>query len=371
MAGLFECQDLGPQTLKGISTPLSVYRVVGESAAQSRFEAAVSTGLTPLVGRERGARVAAASAGSRPRTAQAKWCCSAASRALANPAWCRRSKSRSWRKAPLVLSFAARPIIRTAPSIRSSSTCSGSCSLHAEDSLKPSWPNSNRRSRRYRFPQADTLPLLAALLSLPHPEGSSALTLSPQKQKEKTQEALVAWLVEEAEQSRCVLCLGRSALGRSLHAGGAHALPGPSAHDAAVGPADLSAEFTPPWGNRSYLSQLTLSRLGRSQVEVMVEQVTGGKALPPEVVQQIVAKTDGVPLFVEELTKMVVESGNGPVNGRNMSARAAASAGIPATLQDALMARLDRLGTSQRDCPAGGDPGAGVLATSCSRRSPR
>ena len=67
-------------------------------------------------------------------------------------------------------------------------------------------------------------------------------------------------------------------------------------------------EFTPPWGNRSHVSQLTLSRLGRSEVETMVERMTGGKALPAEVVQQIVAKTDGVPLFVEELTKTVVES---------------------------------------------------------------
>src|SRR4029453_16299428 len=67
-------------------------------------------------------------------------------------------------------------------------------------------------------------------------------------------------------------------------------------------------EFTPPWGNRSHLSQVALSRLGRNQVEVMVERVTGGKALPPEVVQHIVAKTDGVPLFVEELTKTVGEA---------------------------------------------------------------
>ena len=68
-------------------------------------------------------------------------------------------------------------------------------------------------------------------------------------------------------------------------------------------------EFTPPWSPRSYLTQLTLSRLGRPHVEAMVEKVTGGKALPAEVVQQIVTKTDGVPLFVEELTKMVLESG--------------------------------------------------------------
>src|SRR4029453_13656693 len=62
-------------------------------------------------------------------------------------------------------------------------------------------------------------------------------------------------------------------------------------------------EFTSPWGNRSHLSQLTLSRLGRPQVETMGEKVTGEKVLPSEVLQQIVVKTDGVPLFVEELTK--------------------------------------------------------------------
>ena len=67
-------------------------------------------------------------------------------------------------------------------------------------------------------------------------------------------------------------------------------------------------EFTPPWGPRSYLSQLTLSRLGRPQVEAMVEKVTGGKALPRRWCSRLSAKTDGVPLFVEELTKMVVES---------------------------------------------------------------
>ena len=68
-------------------------------------------------------------------------------------------------------------------------------------------------------------------------------------------------------------------------------------------------EFTPPWASRAHLTSLTLSRLPRTQVEEMVERVTGGKALPPEVFKQIVRKTDGVPLFVEELTKMVLESG--------------------------------------------------------------
>jgi predicted ATPase len=94
---------------------------------------------------------------------------------------------------------------------------------------------------------------------------------------------------------------------------------------------------------------MTLSRLGRSQVEAMVERLTGDKALPPEVVQQIVAKTDGVPLFVEELTKTVVESWLlREEDGRYVGAHGGAPIpplAIPATLQDSLMARLDRLAT--------------------------
>jgi predicted ATPase len=96
-------------------------------------------------------------------------------------------------------------------------------------------------------------------------------------------------------------------------------------------------DFRPPWALHSHLTQITLSRLARGQVEVMVEKVAGGKALPAEVMQEVVAKTDRVPLFVEELTKVVLESVGAP-------GRAPVSLAIPATLHDSLMARLDRLG---------------------------
>src|SRR5262249_10800861 len=129
----------------------------------------------------------------------------------------------------------------------------------------------------YRFPQADTMPLLAALLSLPHPEGYPPLTVSPQQQKEKTQATLVAWLAEEAEQHPVYSSW------EDVH------WADPSTIDVLhlvveqVPTARLYVlltfrpEFTPPWGNRSHLSQLTLSRLERSQVEMMVKRVTGGK----------------------------------------------------------------------------------------------
>ena len=105
-------------------------------------------------------------------------------------------------------------------------------------------------------------------------------------------------------------------------------------------------DFSPPWTGRSHLTQVTLPRLPRRQAAEMTDRVAHGKTLPAEVVEQVVAKTDGVPLFVEELTKMVLESGllqereeryelTGPLP----------PLAIPTTLHDSLMARLDRLAT--------------------------
>src|SRR5439155_5115374 len=103
-------------------------------------------------------------------------------------------------------------------------------------------------------------------------------------------------------------------------------------------------DFQVPWSARAYLAQLTLGRFTRPQVRQMVEGVTGGKRLPAEMVQQIVAKADGVPLFVEELTKTVLEASwlQEQENHYDMTGLLPPLA-IPATLQDALMARLDRL----------------------------
>src|SRR5262249_48194275 len=103
-------------------------------------------------------------------------------------------------------------------------------------------------------------------------------------------------------------------------------------------------DFSPPWTGRSHLTQMTLPRLPRRQAAEMTGRVAHSKALPPEVVQQVVAKTDGVPLFVEELTKMVLESGLLQAREERYElAGPLPPLAIPATLHDSLMARLDRL----------------------------
>jgi predicted ATPase len=107
-------------------------------------------------------------------------------------------------------------------------------------------------------------------------------------------------------------------------------------------------EFHFPWSPRLPLTQLTLNRFGRAQIEAMIFRLTGGKVLPPEVREQVVTKSDGVPLFVEEFTKSVLESGVLQETGDQYVMTGPLSAlAIPTTLQDSLMARLDRLVTAK------------------------
>ncbi len=353
--GLFETEERGPQELKGISTPMTLYRVVAESTARSRFEAAVQTGLTPLVGRAEELALL-----------QRRWDQAQAGDGqvvlLSGEPGIGKSRLVQELKEQLGDEGVTRIEFRCSAYHQNSALYPIIDHLQRllqfahDDSPVTKLEKLQHTISRYRFPQADTAPLLAALLSLPHPEGYLPITVSPQKQKEKTQAALVAWLVEEAEQA-AVYCTWED-----LHWADPSTLElltrlldqVPTTRLLAV--LTFRPEFTPPWSARSYLTQLTLSRLGRSHVEAMVENVTGSKSLPSAVLQQIVSKTDGVPLFVEELTKSVVEiqkgqvTGDGEQRGKFVGAQHAAplpTFGIPATLQDALMARLDRLGAAK------------------------
>ncbi len=341
--GLFEHQDLGSQFLKGLSTPVAIYRVVGESAAQSRFEAAVSAGLTPLVGREAELEVLR----QRWETAKAG---SGQVVLVSGEAGIGKSRLVQTLKEQVLAEGATRIEFRCSPYHQNSALypiidhLQRLLQFQRDDTPQVKLTKLQRALVAYRFPQADTVPLLATLLSLPQPENVPPLTLSPQKQKQRTQEALVAWIVEEAEKA-AVYCAWED-----LHWADPSTLELltlfleqiPATRMFTV--LTFRPEFTPPWGPRSYLTPLTLSRLGRSQVEAMIAQVTAGKPLPAEVVEQIRLKTDGVPLFVEELTKMVLETlGERATGVGKRSDWSSLQLAIPSTLQDSLMARLDRL----------------------------
>src|SRR5712692_2132770 len=346
--GFFTCESLGPQSLKNVAALIELYRVRGAGEAHTRFEVAVQQGLIPLVGRDEELRVlrrrweqAQAGEGQgvllsgEPGIGKSRLMQTLKEQAGAEGATCI-----EFRCSPYHQNSAFYPIIEHLQRL---------LQFTPHDVPRAKLDKLQQALTQYRFPQADTLPLLASLLSLPHPSGAPPITLSPQKQKQKTQEALVAWIVEETEHVP-VYCAWEG-----LHWADPSTLEILTLVLDQVPTTRLLAlltfrpDFTPPWRPRSHITQLTLTRLGRQQVEAMVGQVTGGKALPAEVLQQIVTKTDGVPLFVEELTKMVLESGLlREEDDRYVGAHGGAPIpplAIPSTLQDSLMARLDRLST--------------------------
>jgi len=197
----------------------------------------------------------------------------------------------------------------------------------------------------YDQPLAETAPLLALLLSLPLPQDRyPALTLTPQQQKQLTQDAIIAMTLESAERQPLLQFWEdvHWADPSTLELIGLLIEQAPTASLLMV----LTArpEFVPPWPARSHITPITLNRLERPHAEALVARIAGMKPLPAEVVDHIVSKTDGVPLYVEELTKTILASNILRDAGERFELTGPLSSlSIPDTLQESLMARLDRL----------------------------
>ena len=167
-----------------------------------------------------------------------------------------------------------------------------------DDTLEAKLAKLEQMLHQYRLELDEAIPLFASLLSLPIPEDRyPLLTLSPQRQRQKTLETIVAMLLQQAEEQPVLFIL------EDLHWIDPSTLElldllidqTPTASICCL--LTCRPAFQPPWSGRSYLSQVTLNRLSRNQIERMAEQVAGGKRLPDDVLQQIVEKTDGVPLY--------------------------------------------------------------------------
>jgi TOMM system kinase/cyclase fusion protein len=345
--GYLMCQDLGSHTLKGLAAPLQVYRVLGESAAQSRLEVAEASGFTPLVGRA-----------SEVALLLERWVQSQDGRGqvvlLRGEAGIGKSRLVEALREHVRREGATRIAFRCSPYYQNSALYPVIDHLQRflqwqrDDAPEAKLDTLERVLRTYRLPLEDNVPLFAALLSVPLPERYPALNLTPQRQRQKTQEALVAWLLEEAERQPVL------AVWEDLHWADPSTLEwlsfvldqAPTARMLTL--LTCRPEFRPPWSPQAPVTQVILNRLGHAQIETMITHLTGGKALPAEMVQQVVAKTDGIPLFVEELVKMILESGLVREEAdRYVLTGPLPPLAIPSTLHDSLMARLDRLSAAR------------------------
>lgn len=357
--GFFHFHDLGTYDLEGISRPVNLYHVLHEGTAKSRIDAAVVTGLTPMVGREQELDLLlthweGAKAGEghvlllhgEPGVGKSRLV-----RTLKEHI---SRETDSWftecRCSPYYRNSAFYPVIdmleRTV--------------LHftQEDSSKEKLGKLEECLGGNGFELEQMMPLFSSLLSIPVDDRYAPLHLTADRQKRKTIEAILMLWLRRSEKQPVLLVV------EDLHW---------------VDPSTLELidllieqeptnrllvlltfrpEFIPTWGIRPHLTPISLRPLPHQLTRAIVEYLTRGKALPGEVLEQIVQKTDGVPLFVEELTKMILESGLLKEKAdRYELVGPLPPLAIPTTLQDSLIARLDRLSAGKEVAQLGGTLG--------------
>ena len=346
--GWFRFNELSPHVFEGLGTPAPIYQVIERSGAQDRLETAPRGRLTPLVGRELEVGLLLG------RWEQVKQG-NGQVILLSGEAGIGKSRLVQVIKDNVANEPHTRLECRSLPYFTNSALypitdfLKRTLQFQTENTSEQNLERLEQILSQYRLPVEESVPLFASLLSLPVPQDRHPpLHLSPQRQRQKTLEAIVAMILELSERQSVLFIL------EDLHWTDPTTLelvgllidqtPTASIYTLLT----CRPEFQPTWSHRSYLTEMTLYRLPRSQIERMAQEVSGGKRLPDAFIQQLMDKTDGVPLYVEEMTKAVLESGVlKKMDGHYELTGSISSLSIPATLQDLLMARLDRMATAK------------------------
>ena len=345
LGNLFELQDLGLKDLKGIAGPAQAWAALRTSSAEGRFEALHATDLTALVGREEELELLLRR-WSMAKTGEGQVVLLSGEAGI--------GKSR--------LTAALLERLATEPHARLRYFCSPQ---HTDSAFYPIISQMARAAGLVHddAPQAklDKLDavlaqtstskqdatLFAEMLSLPNDGRYPALELTPQQRRQKTLEALTEQLAGLASQHPVLMIFedlhwidptSVEALNRAV--GRIKTLP-------ALLIVTFRPEFNAPWLGQSRVTSLTLTRLGEVEAAAIIARLAGNRALPADVMAEIVERTDGIPLFVEEMTKSVLEAESEGEARRTAAAVPSPARAVPASLHASLMARLDRLGPAK------------------------
>ena len=369
LGNLFELHDLGVQNLKGIAGPVRAWAALRPSSIESRFEAFHTSGLTQLVGREEELEILLRR-WSKAKTGEGQTALLSGEAGI--------GKSR--------LTATVLERVAAEPHTRLRYFCSPQ---HTDSAL---FPIISQMERAAGFAQDDTTrakldkidvllaqsftarqeaALLADMLSVTNDGRYPSLELDPQQRRQKTLEALAGQL-EALSRSNPVLMIFEDA----------HWID-PTSLEVLSRVVDRirtlgvflvvthRPEFTPQWIGQPHVTSLNINRLARREIAAMIDRVAGNKPLPTNIREDIIERTDGIPLFVEEMTKAILEAESDGIPERLAAAIPSPGLAVPPSLHASLMARLDRLGSAKEVAQIGAVIGRefsyGLLATVASK----
>ncbi len=339
----FEFEDLGRHALKGMPAPVPVWQVVRPRAIDSRFAGTAGAKLTPLVGRDEEIALLA-KRWQLAKEGNGQVVVLSGEPGIGKSRIVQEFRRIATRDLGEVLSFQCSPYH------------SGTAFYPLSEQLKSTIGVGNTSSTEVLLDNLEAtigqrsgttifaVEAIASLLALPASNRHRPLDMSPQRQKAETVKAFVSYVIRLTEERPAVLIFEDC-----------HWLD-PSSHEVLDLLVDLTQdhrallvitgrpEFQPSWNAQSHISTMTLNRFSRKAGRAMIKGAVGAKRLPEEVVEAIIAKTDGNPLFIEEVTASVLESGLvAEQDGVYVLSVPLRPLAIPATLADSFMARLDRL----------------------------
>ena len=345
LGNLFELEDLGAKDLKGIARPVRAWAALRVSSVEGRFEALHTTDLTALVGREEEVELLLRR-WSRAKNREGQVVLLSGEAGI--------GKSRL--TAALLERLATEPHTRLryfcSPQHTDSafypiiSQMERAAGLAHDDTAQVKLDKLDAVLAQSFTPRQDAA-LFAEMLSLPNDGRYPTLELTPQQRRQRTLEALTAQIEALTGQSPVLMIFedmhwidptSLEALGRAVDR---------------IKTLDVllivtyRPEFEPPWIGRPHVTALTLNRLAEREISAMIDGVVGNKQLPANIRQDIIERTDGIPLFVEEMTKAVLEAESGSEAQRTAAAVPSSALAVPASLHASLMARLDRLGPAK------------------------
>ena len=345
LGNLFELEDLGAKDLKGIARPVRAWAALRPASVESRFEALHTSGLTELVGREEELEISLR-----------RW-----------------SRAKSGEGQVVLLSgepgigksrLTAALLERVAPEPHT--RLRYFCSPQRTDSAL--FPIISQMERAARFAHDDTVQvkldkldallaqsstpredaaLFVEMLSLPNDGRYPGLEMAPPQRRQKTLEALTAQIVALAQSNPVLMIF------EDVH------WVDPTSLEAFSRAVDrvrtlgvllivtYRPEFEAPWIGQPHVTALTVNRLGQREIAAIIDRLAGNKPLSASIRQEIIERTDGVPLFVEEMTKAVLEAAGEGAAERGLAAIPSSAVAVPASLHASLMARLDRLGSAK------------------------